>query len=135
MSDTSQSSKMREEFEAAAPALFDGQIIRGQYGSLLDRDSHFKDEYKFSDVNLAWRIFETGWIARGKQWETPLAELKAWLQHQLAVNVIHRSTGKGGHDGDGTSWSAVAIPEWDVRQKLDMIDVSLPAAPMETGKR
>jgi len=45
-----------------------------------------------------------------------------WLRHHLSTNVINRSTGKGGHDGNGNSWSAVAIPEWDVRQKLEAID-------------
>lgn len=51
-----------------------------------------------------------------------LAALKAlvpWLQHHLASNVITRSTGKGGHDGDGNSWAAAAIPTWDVRQRID----------------
>lgn len=51
-----------------------------------------------------------------------LRDLLAWLKHNLATVVIHRSTGKGGHDGDGTSWSAVAIPEWSVRQKIDEIE-------------
>jgi len=50
-----------------------------------------------------------------------LKDLSAWLKHQCETNVINRSTGKGGHDGNGASWSAVAIPEWDVRQKIEAI--------------
>lgn len=63
-----------------------------------------------------------------------LHALRRWLQSQLETNVIHRSTGKGGHDGDGNSWSAVAIPEWDVRQKIDALEKAITAATGQSGK-
>lgn len=60
-----------------------------------------------------------------------LAELKAlksWLGHHLEINIVTRSIGKGGHDGDGNSWAAAAIPTWDVRQRVDEIDAAIAKA-------
>lgn len=54
-----------------------------------------------------------------------LLDLQAWMKHQLVAHIEHRSRGKGGHDGDGSSWTVVAIPEWFVRQKLSAIEATL----------
>lgn len=53
-----------------------------------------------------------------------LFDLSEWLKRHLATNIINRSTGNGGHNGHGSSWSAVAIPEWDVRQRLEEIEAA-----------
>jgi hypothetical protein len=50
-----------------------------------------------------------------------LQDLRAWLKNHLAINIINRSivTGVAAPVFTGT---AVVIPEWDVRQKVEEID-------------
>ena len=57
----------REAFEKAAAEMFGGDMQRGPYGNLLDRDSHFKEEYKFADVHAAWRMFQQGAARQASQ--------------------------------------------------------------------
>jgi hypothetical protein len=63
-----------------------------------------------------------------------LQDLRAWLKHHLATNIIHRQTGSGGHNGDGTSWAAVAIPDWDIKQHISAIDETLSHIPEEVAR-
>lgn len=58
-----------------------------------------------------------------RRWE--LQSIRTWLTQHKELNTIHRQTGKGGHDGDGSSWVAVAIPDWDVRERIERIDLVL----------
>ena len=53
----------REKFEQIAAGMFGGNMQRGQYGNLFDRDSHFKDEYRFADVQELWRMWQAAYAA------------------------------------------------------------------------
>lgn len=57
-----------------------------------------------------------------------LKDLRSILKRHCETNIISRRTGKAGHDGDGNSWSAVAIPEWEVRQKIAELDATIDEA-------
>jgi hypothetical protein len=54
-----------------------------------------------------------------------LQDCRAWLQRHLETNIISRRTGNGGHDGHGNTWAAVAIPDWDVKQRIEAINEAL----------
>jgi len=64
-------------------------------------------------------------LATKPQIEELLKDLHCWLQFQVTAHIAHRSTGNGGHDGNGNSWTVVEIPEWSVRQKLSAISEAL----------
>ena len=53
---------------------------------------------------------------------TPDFSVILWLKRHLEANLESRASGKGGHDGNGNSWAVVAIPDWDVRQKLEELE-------------
>ena len=58
-----------------------------------------------------------------------LKDARSFLEIALRTSVVHDSTGKGGHDGDGNSWSECAgIPEWRARQMLDEWNTALAKA-------
>lgn len=56
-----------------------------------------------------------------------LTSLKTWLLTALENNREHR----GGSDASGHphGWGVVAIPDWDVRQKLEAIDAAMNTKP------
>lgn len=58
-----------------------------------------------------------------------LAEDLEWLNHQREINVRHIEPREDPFTRSGPGhphgWSAVCIPEWDVRQKLDAITETL----------
>jgi hypothetical protein len=54
-----------------------------------------------------------------------LGGVTGWLERHSANNTAHRSTRKGGHDGDGNSWSVIEIPDWDAKQRLAVLHETL----------
>ena len=61
-----------------------------------------------------------------------LKDALSFLEIALKTSVVHKSTGKGGHDGEGNSWSECAgIPEWRARQMVDEWTAALAKAEQE----
>ena len=90
----------REQFEQAATEMFGGNMERGPYGNLLDRDSHFHDEYKFADVHAAWRMFQFGWRARGDASPSPEVGKVVMPNDGFDRNKPNSSTQHGAITGD-----------------------------------
>lgn len=55
-----------------------------------------------------------------------LLGLRFWLEHHLKYSVEARTT--SGYGPKRESYAVVAIPEWDVRQKLAQINAMFPKA-------
>ena len=59
-----------------------------------------------------------------------LEDANRWLRFQLDTHIEHREP-KGYRSGTVTGtdgWAVVAIPDWDVRQRLDVLEAALAAA-------
>lgn len=78
-------------------------------------------------VELEAKVFAQSSVTREDRQRWELESLREWLSRHLQTNTMSRHTGKGGHNGDGTTWAAVAIPDWDVKQRVERITAALEA--------
>ncbi len=53
-----------------------------------------------------------------------LREIKAWLDHKL-TDGPKETKGHQDRTGHPHYWTAVLIPDWDIRQKLDLVNDAL----------
>ena len=134
MSDTSQSSKMREEFEAAL-------IKRGHFADTLE-SLRMNDGYAYP-LDLAWAMFEAGWLARGKEqaeWISVEQRLPEIISHWGPNDMYGGSANVLIFNGlifVGARYESGNWATADEGSKLLNVThwMPLPAAPTETGKR
>jgi hypothetical protein len=53
-------SEVRQKFEEVARQILSGGITRAPAVNLFDRNPHYPDEYKFRDVQVAWKTYQAG---------------------------------------------------------------------------
>jgi hypothetical protein len=56
-----------------------------------------------------------------------MREIRAWLRRHLDTHVEHRAPARSSSVNGTDGWAVVAIPDWDVKQRLDEMDIAIAA--------